>query len=480
MAALAIAFVLAAGGLASYEWLNQYRNIERELGAIGDVLGPNLAAPLVFGDVQAGQDILASLESQDSILGARLLDPTGELFLTYHRATAAADPFVGVNVNTHGLSGGCFFVVTPVLIDGEVVGRLQIAASLRAYRGRIKRFALTLVFVMSVSVLAGLVLLIRMQRLISGPIEEMAEIARQVSTRKNYNVRARKRGDDELGTLVDGFNHMLDQVQRREHALVRAQRELEGRVEERTRELSLAKDEAEGAVRAKSLFLANVSHELRTPMHGVLAFAKLGEKRADSLDPAKTAHYFGQIVDAGNRMLGLVDDLLDTAQLEAGTMEFEFQAVDLVHLVQATVDQFQSAAHEKRLELVVDLDAFGSVNADSHRLMQLLRGLLSNAVRFAPEASKIHVRLLADGDEVTMEVQDEGPGVAPAEIEAIFQSFHQAEEGRTGAGGTGLGLGICREIARAHGGDVQVENVRPRGAIFRVTLSRQRAGLLPT
>ncbi|MDP1609838.1 MAG: CHASE domain-containing protein [Sulfuritalea sp.] len=258
-------------------------------------------------------------------------------------------------------------------------------------------------------------------------------------------------------------------------------------VAERTADLLAAKNAAEQAYRVKSEFLANMSHELRTPLHAILAFARLGQDRTPARGDEKTHGYFSRIVDAGERLLSLVSNLLDLSKIEAGKMLVEPQPGDLVEMVRDVVAEFEALADERKLQWDLPAaDARAPARVDAVRFSQVLRNVLSNAMKFSPDGGII--RILVEETTMTLgrraedmaapvaawriAVIDEGIGIPEGELETVFDSFVQSSKTRTGAGGTGLGLTICREIVAAHRGSISARNRPEGGAVFEITVPR--------
>jgi signal transduction histidine kinase len=227
--------------------------------------------------------------------------------------------------------------------------------------------------------------------------------------------------------------------------------------------LHTAKETAETANRAKSEFLANMSHELRTPLHGILSFANFGINKSEKATPEKLKSYFQQVERSGKTLLALLNDLLDLAKLEAGKMPFTFHRVDLSVVLGTVADEFSSLSADRNLTVEYDIpEARTEVTVDSVRVMQVVRNLLGNAVKFSPDNATIGLSVAQQADSVVVSVRDQGMGVPEEELETIFDKFIQSSKTKTGAGGTGLGLSICREIVAAHKGRIWAEN-RPEG-----------------
>jgi PAS domain S-box-containing protein len=260
---------------------------------------------------------------------------------------------------------------------------------------------------------------------------------------------------------------------------------LEELVRSQTDDLRRAKEFAEQATRAKSDFLANMSHELRTPMHAVLSFARIGLLKADTVGPEKLRDYFEHIRAGGQRLLDLVNDLLDLSKLEAGRMEYAMARTDLRLRVHEVVAELAPLLETKKLVCDVNIDAKDCHTwGDPRRLDQVIRNLLGNALKFTPEGRKITVDV-ADDDmplgrrasdagmtrpALRLTVADQGIGIPESELESVFGKFTQSSLTTTGAGGTGLGLAICREIVQAHRGMIRARNRSEGGCAFDVFL----------
>ncbi len=269
-------------------------------------------------------------------------------------------------------------------------------------------------------------------------------------------------------------------------------RVLEARVAERTSELLAATTEAqearaaaELANEAKSRFLANVSHELRTPLTSVVGFARLSRKRLDEVvfpvvdrteprvDRAvrQVGDNLGIIVEEGERLTGLINDLLDLAKIEAGRLEWRMAPLRIDDVVRRATAATSALFEVSGVGLEVQVaDGLPEVSGDAERLVQVVINLLSNAVKFSP-GGRVSVTVVRSADEVRVAVTDTGKGVGEADLERIFEPFRQASDTMPdGPRGTGLGLPIARQIVRAHGGDLRVRSAPGEGSTFWFTI----------
>ena len=243
-------------------------------------------------------------------------------------------------------------------------------------------------------------------------------------------------------------------------------------VDERTKELEIAKTKAEAANVAKSAFLANMSHEIRTPMNGVLGMAHL-LRRSGVND--KQAGYLDKIEASGRHLIAVINDILDISKIEAGKLQIDNTEFSLPDLIQGIIDMIGHSAVDKGLKLHIDTaDAPQSLRGDRIRLRQALVNYLSNAVKFTEQGEiTLRCRVIEESETdclLQFEVEDSGIGVPPEDVERLFQSFEQADNSPTRKhGGTGLGLAIAKRIAEMMGGTAGVRSVLGQGSTFWLT-----------
>jgi len=264
---------------------------------------------------------------------------------------------------------------------------------------------------------------------------------------------------------------------------------LEELVEKQTHDLKIAKEVAEEASYMKSLFLANISHELKTPIHAILSYAELGNIKASTVNPEKIQEYFQIIDSSGKRLLDLLENLLDLAKLESGKMKYVFEKNCLKETLKHVIGEMNLIMKKKQISVKLDDTAERwEADFDLERIQQVIRNIVSNALKFIPDNTAIEIRKINSEfiplkktqyvNGIGLQFRDYGPGIPNEDLDKIFEKFIQSKQVKAGTKGTGLGLSISREIVNDHHGLLYADNHEDGGAIFTLLLPLKQGDFL--
>ena len=278
-------------------------------------------------------------------------------------------------------------------------------------------------------------------------------------------------GED--GSPRYGIATVVDITERKtaEDELEEYRSKLEGLVDERTAELERVNAHLIRATEAKSQFLANMSHELRTPLNSIIGFTGIMLQGMAGPLSAEQEKQMGMVHRSGRYLLSLINDVLDLSRIEAGRMRVEVESLDLRDSIAIVEQTMAPLARQGGLALVVELpDVPMGMTSDRGKIQQILLNLVGNAIKFTADGS-VTVRAEARGDEIIVTVTDTGMGIGRGEQSHIFDEFHQiARAAGDKTQGSGLGLTICRRLARVLGGDVTVSSKLGEGSTFTLSL----------
>ena len=493
------ALLLAGASFVFYQMTQFRRDMVNDLTLKAEVIGAQSTAALLFKDPVAATEILGKLGTEAHISAACIYDREGKVFAKYRRPDVAEE-FVPPTpqYNLFSFQGHHVDLFRVILDKRRDLGTVYLRSDVVQLNTHLRQYAGIAAVVLLVSTGMAWLLSFRLQWIVSQPILHLAETTRAVSVEKNYSLRAVRRGKDELGELIDGFNGMLAQIQSRDAELEQARDHLELRVQERTRELQQEISErrqAEGRLKATAARLERsnrelqdfayvASHDLQEPLRKVQAFGdRLKAACAKSLD-AEGGDYLERMQAAAKRMQVLIDDLLAFSRVT--TKASPFEQVDLDRIAREVLSDLEVRIQQTGGQ--VDIDGLPCIEADALQMRQLFQNLLANALKFhqegRPPAIQVRGRVLhppharpaaQDPPEACCEISfaDNGIGFDEKHLDRIFILF-QRLHGRSAYEGTGIGLAICRKIADRHGGNITARSVPGRGSTFIITLPLQQ------
>ena len=458
------------------------RAMVEQLKTIAGIVADNSTAALVFDDPASAEETLSALRAEPNIVWARIYRTNGELFALYSTADEAVGTSGGQTVpvkpgfaaqvagNTQPDRGneqlsfrdeGVEFVA-PIVLDGEVVGSIVIRSSTAKITSAIATYLVIALVVVLVSLAVAYLLVSRMQAIISRPIEHLLETMDEVSSKQDYSLRADPYGADELGSLIEGFNRMLAEIQRHEKGL------------------HAARQQAETANRAKSEFLANMSHELRTPLNAILGFSEvlMNEIMGPIGNPAYK-EYAGDINESGRHLLEVIGDILDISKIEASRVELVEEEIVPDRLAEKALRLIRERAEEAEITLrLLAQPDLPLLIGDERLVKQAVLNLLANSVKFTPAGGEVELCLKEDADgSLIISVRDNGIGIAEADLAHALAPFGQVESTLSrNYQGTGLGLPLAKSFVELHGGEMEIHSVPDEGTdvILRFPASRVR------
>ena len=458
----AIALLVASAAFLTRD-LRIYRDgLTSDLKTEASILALLTAPALAFDDQETAERNVGSLSARSAILAAAIYRANGSLYASYVRPGAARAPRTLRQIADGPRIGSDEIEITHRIVqNGELLGAIYLRGRFDV-AGRVEEYLGIVALVALLSLGVALLVSTLLQRNITEPMSSMAGIARRVVAERDYSLRARGAGNDEIGLVVGAFNRMLDEVQERTRAL-------ESEVGTR----QAAEAALTEADRRKDEFLATLAHELRNPLAPIRHAVRLLELPAT--DQKRRQWSLEVIARQTQRMALLLDDLLEVSRITRGRLQLKCSRVEVAAIVRSAVEIARPLIEAKQHSLEVRQPAESiELEADPLRLSQALSNLLTNAAKYTDTGGRITLSAELTNAELRFTVSDNGIGLSASSIPKLFEIFSQAESSIDRAeGGLGIGLALSKGLIALHGGSVEaMSEGLSHGSTFIIHLPR--------
>jgi signal transduction histidine kinase len=384
-----------------YDFITYRQLMVRQMSILGGIISSNSTAALAFEDAGEAKEILSAVRADPHIVSAILLDKDGKLFCRYPDTDADTLVPVTAQSRSYYFKESHLEGFEPVMQGKRLLGTLYLKSDMGAMYDRFVVYSVLVIFMIGLALLLAYFLSKYLQQQITTPILRLAEVAKAVSNRQDYSVRATKLGEDETGVLTDAFNHMLDRMEKQTLEITGFNQTLEQNVIDRTHELQVANKELEA-------FSYSVSHDLRAPLRSIHGYMNIfSEEYFTQLDD-EGKRLINIILSNGRRMGQLIDDLLAFSQL--GRKELRKAEISMEEMVAAICAEQKEMEKDRAINF--KLSALPPAHADRVTIKQVWTNLLSNAVKYSknkPEAT-IEVGSYGENGNVVYYVKDNGAG----------------------------------------------------------------------
>jgi signal transduction histidine kinase len=475
-----LAIILSSCAFLWLAWYSLRDSAKSDAIGLAGAIGNSSTAALLFDDSKSASEIISAFSSDPRVLQAALYDKKDSILAVYRKDfEAEGDWPAKAQPESAYFEKNTLVIFRPIIMDKERIGCLYLQISLESLQSLFNRMIVVIMIIAGSALLFTYFLSSRLQALVSKPILDLAETVKSISSRKNYSIRAEKSGQDEVGDLIDGFNEMLELIQKRDEALRKHSNDLALRSAEVSainEQLTAAKELSEKASKAKSEFLAKMSHELRTPLNAIIGYSELLKEEMEEHDEAIFLQDVGKINIAALHLLTLINNVLDISKIEAGKMELHLETFNIRVLIHEVVSTIHDIVERNANQLKVTFaDDPRTMTTDPVKLKQILLNLIGNAAKFTTQGHIdlfVHRTAKDNGhDWVFFKIKDTGIGIPEEHQEKLFQSFSQADSSTASKyGGTGLGLAITHRFVELMGGEISVESIQGSGSTFEIKL----------
>lgn len=449
-ALLAYGIVMLAFDLRAY-----HDTVVKDLVTQASIIAEVSAPALEFNDPVTAKENLELLRTRPAILRAAIYTAEGTQFATYKSSVDLISlwPEAANVANSYTIDGNRISVWQNIVKNDQHLGSVFIRARYEA-NTRLFDYTVVLVCVMIASLGLASFIAFWLRGAVTKPIFAVTDVARQVMQSRDFSLRAEKFTEDEIGVLVDAFNDMLSEVERRAKALEASNRSLEREMTER----QAAEDALRLADRRKDEFLATLAHELRNPLAPLLN--SLNILRSPQQDPVVHDRAQSVMERQLKQMVRLVDDLLDVSRITTGKLAISKVCIDIQSVIRDAVESSSTFIKERGHELTLDIpEEPVYIKADPIRLAQVFSNLLNNSAKYTNPGGSIQFAASVINDGVLFTITDNGIGIEPDMLNNIFDMFTQVDQTLERAqAGLGVGLALARHLVELHGGQLQVSS----------------------
>lgn len=465
------AMLLMALAIAVNEAVTERDTLEKELATLAQVLGPRSNAALTFNDSRTASELLRGLRVKDNIVYAAIFQSDGTLFAEFKPSQQYLERLTANRSGLHRALlwfsskkfSGTIRVSEDIMLESERIGEILIISNLDTFYTNLANYLGWVAVIGVVCVGVSLVVATRLHHLISNPVLDLHQVTNTISEKNDYALRIKANREDELGMLINSFNHMLEQIQIRDQELARYSIQLETEVAERTHELFEAKQRRIYWLENMARFL---KHELKNASVGIKTSLELMERRS----PDHTLDvYLSRAGKSLEFMNALLVSVSNASSLEASVYKESLNSLDFSKLISSQLEEYRSIYPDHTVLDQIDMDIH--ISGNDVRLKQMLDKLILNAFEHSKEGIAIQVSVLKNDSHVELSVTNEGVKL-PEDRDRIFDLFVSLrDDEHRKSDNLGLGLYLVKLIAESHDGWVKAEDLKNKdGAVFTVTL----------
>lgn len=455
--------------IASREIVNSRKEVLSRLLLDATLIGDYCIVPLTFEDRQQAAETLSRLKYLEPVEAGYLFDKNGNLFVSYPDTLGTANAPTEIGTPEATYRNGYFYITEPVKFQDKLLGTICIRANSKALQKEARKLIQIMVLLLLALVALAYILASRIQRLISDPILNLAELTATLSEKQDFSVQLKPQGKDEVGILYQQFNNLLQKLRKRKEERDKAEEEirelnasLEKKVQERTALLEAANKEMEA-------FSYSVSHDLRAPLRHINGYVELLMKRNSDQLNEKGHHYLDSISESSNQMGALIDNLLQFSR--TGRTEMKLTQVDMNKSVEDALIILQQDMQNRRIEWKIA--PLPVISADQALIRQVWANLIGNAIKYTGrcETAIIEIGISEEDQEYVFHIHDNGTGFDMEyahKLFGVFQRLHTNEEFE----GIGIGLANVKQIIKKHNGRTWAEGEIGKGATFYFSLPK--------